>query len=139
LSNAAATFKFDKVTDLAGGTNFVWLSIITWALGHQSPRHTAVNILVIAWGIRLAGYLFMRILLIGEDKRFDKMRENPWEFAVFWIFQFFWVWIVMFPVMSLNDTKHVPDLNYSDYIGIALASGGLIIETIADHTKFTFK
>ena len=88
----AATCKFDKVTDLAGGSNFFVLSVLTWSLsGATSPRHVIINALAIAWSLRLAGFLFYRILHMENDHRFDKMRENWVEFGVFWIFQFLWV------------------------------------------------
>jgi steroid 5-alpha reductase family enzyme len=82
----------DKVTDLAGGSNFVALSIITWMSGgNLSSLHCAINALVLIWGIRLSGYLFYRIIKIDEDKRFDGTRENPLKFLGFWIFQMIWV------------------------------------------------
>jgi steroid 5-alpha reductase family enzyme len=60
----AAKYRFDKVTDLAGGTNFVILAILTWSLGGDSQIRTIVlNVLVIAWGLRLSGYLFVRMQL----------------------------------------------------------------------------
>ena len=60
----AASFKFDKVTDLAGGTNFILLAAVTWSLTEEgSFLKTAANVLVISWGVRLSGYLFYRILV----------------------------------------------------------------------------
>ena len=35
-----------------------------------------VTSLIVLWGLRLAGYLFIRILKIKKDARFDGMREN---------------------------------------------------------------
>ncbi len=94
----AAHFKFDKVTglhslypytdldeeqivcpdsvlattDLAGGTNFVVVAVMTLLLGGTYyTRQILVTVAVIAWGVRLSGYLLMRIIKIGKDDRFD--------------------------------------------------------------------
>lgn len=136
----AATCKFDKVTDLAGGSNFFVLSVLTWSLsGATTPRHLILNILAIAWSVRLAGFLFYRIMHMENDHRFDKMRENWLEFGVFWIFQFLWVWLVSLPVIYVNSQSSGPSLNYSDIVGLVLATIGLLIEAIADQTKYNFK
>jgi steroid 5-alpha reductase family enzyme len=138
----AATFKFDKVTDLAGGTNFLILAIVTWALAEGSVTKTAANVLVIAWGLRLSSYLFYRILVIGEDGRFDEMRGDPLKFLGFWIFQFLWVYIVSLPFIFLNGSSvshSEPELSSAAISGIILSSIGLIIETSADQIKFSFR
>ncbi|XP_071482774.1 uncharacterized protein [Diadema antillarum] len=73
----AATCKFDKVTDFAGGTNFVVLAVLTFFLARTyGVRQIVATVLVVLWGIRLSGYLLYRIIKIGEDKRFDERREN---------------------------------------------------------------
>ena len=74
-----------------------------------------MTIAVILWGLRLSGYLFYRILMIGEDKRFDGMRENCLKFLGFWVFQMMWVWIVSLPVTFVNGDDADPPLNASDY------------------------
>jgi hypothetical protein len=43
--------------------------------------------------LKLLGFLLIRVLKTGEDKRFDEMRDNFWKFLGFWIFQMIWVWI----------------------------------------------
>ena len=102
----AATLKFDKVTDLAGGPNFVVLDILTMLLApSSSPLQIAVNVLVIAWGTRLSLFLFYRIVMIGEDNRFDTMRDDPIKFLGFWIFQILWVYIISLPYRPIIAQK----------------------------------
>ena len=62
----ACTCKFDKVTDFAGGTNFVVLALTTMVLGDTYQwRQIAATSAVTLWGLRLSGYLLYRIIKIG--------------------------------------------------------------------------
>lgn len=141
----AAFFKFDKVTDLAGGTNFIILALVTFFLGaFKNPGvpqgQLAMTVLVVVWGIRLSGFLFYRIMMIAEDHRFDDMRDDPLKFLYFWIFQMMWVWIVSLPLTVMNSFRYSTDpMNYVDIIGIIVACVGLIIESVSDRSKFNFK
>ena len=77
----AYTLKFDKVTDLAGTTNFAVLALLTlWLGGEVSFPKMLASFMVVLWAIRLGLYLFYRILVWGEDKRFDEMRSRFWSF-----------------------------------------------------------
>ena len=123
----AASFKFDLLTDLAGGTNFVLIAILSFFLGAYtypttSAQQVSLTILVVVWGLRLSGFLFYRILLINEDHRFDGMREDPVKFLFFWIFQMAWCWIVSLSLIFVNShvTLTVP------------TSGGLVSLVGAD-------
>lgn len=99
----ACSCKFDKVTDFAGGTNFVVLALLTFVLAETYHwRQILVTVCVVLWGIRLSGYLLYRIIKIGEDDRFDDKRSNPIKFAGFWIFQAVWVFTVSLPVVFVN-------------------------------------
>lgn len=138
----AAACKFDKVTDFAGGTNFIVLALMTFLLGGTyGKRQIAMTALVLLWGIRLTGYLFYRILKIGEDKRFDERRNNLIRFAVFWILQAFWVFTVSLPVIYVNAPMlaNLAPLVATDFVGIAIFGIGLIIETVSDQQKFAFR
>lgn len=140
----AAVFRFDKVTDLAGGSNFILVALLVFFLGPVntssiSVRQWVVTMGVIAWGVRLSGFLFYRILVTEEDSRFDGIREELLKFAAFWLFQMIWVFATSLTVIYLNGTNDSAALTYADYIGWAFALLGLLIETVADAEKFSFR
>ena len=83
----AFSFKFDKLTDFAGGTNFALLAILTLTFSDNrgDARNIVVSLFMIAWALRLSGFLLFRILKTGKDDRFDDKRDKFWSFLGFWV------------------------------------------------------
>jgi len=101
----AAALRTDKVTDLSYSLSFVALSVFLLATaGRFDWLKAGVALLISAWGLRLGGYLFSRILLLKVDHRFDGRRDNPLRFARFWVLQAFTVWVVMLPAIRLSPS-----------------------------------
>jgi steroid 5-alpha reductase family enzyme len=136
----AASFKTDKVTDLSCGLTFI---ILAWYVYLSSGNYFASQLLLVlmitAWGLRLAIYLFIRILKTGKDRRFDGIRENFSKFAKFWTFQAFAVWAIMLPSIYLLNLSRDLGSNIISNFGILVWVVGLTIETVADRQKFVFK
>ena len=80
----AAALKIDKVTDLAGCTNFVVLAAGTLFLSFDliDNRRIVLTSLVCASRLELAAFLFYRVLKRGKDSRFDAVRERCLVFLV---------------------------------------------------------
>jgi len=136
----AAGCKFDKVTDLAYGSNFVVLAVVTLCANNAFyPRQIVVSIAVILYGIRLATFLFVRILIIGKDHRFDSTRDSPVKFFIWFIFQFMVVWLVSLPYILVNAVSTNIPLQVNDYVGWAIWFIGCLCEAIADHQKFLYR
>ncbi|ORY05850.1 DUF1295-domain-containing protein [Basidiobolus meristosporus CBS 931.73] len=136
----AYTFKFDKVTDFAGGTNFVTLALLTFFLSQvYHTRQIIALLLVSVWGCRLAGNQLYRIIKTNSDRRFDGIRENFFSFLGFWVAQMIWVWTVSLPVTFLNSyrlSEYDPAFgSATDIIGIVLWAIGFAIELVADLQK----
>lgn len=132
--------KIDKVTDFAGSTNFIIISILTLTLkGEWHLRQVILTSLVVIWGLRLGLFLLMRILQWGEDRRFDEMRSNIGKLAVFWIFQAVWVWTVSLPVTFVNASDSHPSIQAVDIIGWIMWAVGFSVEATADQQKLVFK
>ncbi|KAH3896917.1 uncharacterized protein LOC127864492 [Dreissena polymorpha] len=139
----ACSCKFDKVTDFAGGTNFVVLALLTFLMAQTwAARQIMVTTCIIVWGVRLSGYLLYRIIKIGEDKRFDDKRDSCLAFAGFWTFQAFWVFTVSLPVIIVNAGINAEVRDYwtaQDIVGLVLFILGLLCEAISDQSKFMFR
>jgi steroid 5-alpha reductase family enzyme len=67
------------------------------------------------------------------------MREEPLQFLKFWLFQGFSVWVIMLPSIYLLNTKNNQTLSLLMILGIFVWAKGLIIESVSDWQKFTFK
>jgi steroid 5-alpha reductase family enzyme len=94
-------------------------------------------LMIAAWGLRLAGFLFVRILKQKKDKRFDGIRENFWKFLSFWVLQGVSVWLILLPAMLFmyQGTR----VTFLTWLGFAVWLFGLHIEAIADMQKSNFK
>ncbi|KAL9638783.1 MAG: hypothetical protein Q9164_001337 [Protoblastenia rupestris] len=141
----AWTLKFDKLTDFAGGTNFVVLAIITLAFsGHHNARQIVASLFIMIWGARLSGFLLFRILKTGKDDRFDDKRDKFFPFLGFWIFQMLWVWTVSLPVTILNspNVTRFDQPNFGtgrDIAGVILFAIGFVMESVSDVQKYIFR
>ena len=104
------------------------------------PRQIIITDLVTIWGSRLGGYLLIRIIDIGKDSRFDKIRESPVKFLFFWIFQIIWVYIVSLPVIFINSPVALQrSTGAADVVGAVVFFVGFLCEAVADHQKSIFK
>lgn len=142
----AFSLKFDKLTDFAGGTNFIVLAILTLACSanRAEARNLVVSLFIIAWGARLSGFLLFRIVKTGKDDRFDDKRDKFWKFLGFWVFQMIWVWTVSLPITILNSPKVTrfaqPTFGTGcDIAGTVLWSIGFLMESVSDVQKYRFR
>ena len=136
----ASLLKTEKFYDLAGSSTFFLLAWLTlkWS-GTFYTRQVAQTSCVSVWAIRLGTYLFMRIMKDGQDRRFNKVRDKPLMFMVYWTIQAVWIWITLLPSMMLNSKKKDAPLGTRDYTGWALWAAGFFIEALADRQKSVFK
>merc|ERR1711991_115024 len=113
---AASATKSDKVTDFAYGTNFVGLAVITFALNQTfHVRNCLVMAFVVVWGLRLALYLFARVIKEGKDARFDDTRDKFFKFMLFWIAQFVTVWTISIPFILMQSRAATPSLGWQGW------------------------
>ena len=144
--SVAATCKFDLITDFAGSMNFVLLSVLTLVLGsNYGTRGIAITVFVVCTRLYLASFLLFRVYTRKKDARFDKVRDNCLKFLVFWVFQMFWVFLCMMPVVYLNSRGELGELlnlvpiGGWDYAGWITFAVGIIIQAVADYQKYQFR
>lgn len=145
----AYTFQIDKITDLAGSTNFILIALLSLLAGaadpatgayNFAPRAVSMTTLLCITRAELAAYLLYRVMKRGHDARFDEMRSKFLSFMVFWVFQALWAWNVTLPVIFVNgDAAAGIPLEGRDVAGIVLAVAGFLIETVSDLQKDAFR
>jgi steroid 5-alpha reductase family enzyme len=136
----ASALKTDKVTDLSYSMTFVVMALILLFTGAQyAVPQLLIALLITAWGLRLGGYLFLRIIRLKKDDRFDGIRENPLSFAGFWFLQAITIWLVLLPSTIVLSMQSALSVSVLTWVGAALWAIGFVIETVADAQKYRFR
>jgi steroid 5-alpha reductase family enzyme len=142
----AALLKTEHFYDLFGTGTFIMVAFLSRQHSQTTPRPTlrcdVVTGLVCTWGLRLGIFLVHRIHKAGRDKRFDKVRENPVMFYVYWTLQGVWVTITTMPISVLSlrpENWDAASLLPNDKLGIAIFAVGFLCETVADFQKSAFR
>jgi len=127
----AFIFKTDKLTDMSYSLTFIFLATYLFISKPSSLGMTLLFLMVLIWALRLGIFLFIRIHKQKKDDRFDSMRNSFFKFLRFWLLQGFAAWIIILPLILFQEKFYV--------IGLIIWLIGLIIESVADYQKYSFK
>lgn len=132
----AYKLQSDRLTDISYATTFFVLSMYGLSISNKSFFHIVLFLLIALWAIRLGGFLLYRVVRVGKDTRFDKMRSSFVKFGWFWVIQATTVWVLMIASLFAFLSTTEPSLLW--IAGLLVAVMGLAIESIADMQKFRF-
>jgi steroid 5-alpha reductase family enzyme len=99
------------------------------------------SIAVIIWATKLAAFLFYRALSVKEDARLESTLSTKSGVVFFWLVSFFWGVISSLPhSLGIGSSLDAGDNNIIGlYSGTIIYTVGLLMESIADYQKWTWK
>jgi len=126
----------------AAGVGLLGVAFAAAADGY-APRRLLIAALIGVWSFRLSRYLFVRVLGMAEDGRYETLKKQWGASAQARMFAFFEVqalWSVLFaaPVLLAARNSGTP-LGWTDWLGVAIwiiAVGG---ERAADQQLAAFR
>ncbi|KAG5179054.1 hypothetical protein JKP88DRAFT_264392 [Tribonema minus] len=133
--------KTERFYDLTGSSTFILLATTGFARNgagfdwHSNWRQLLATGMVVAWAARLGTYLFARVCRVGEDSRFNGVRDNAARALLFWTVQGVWTVVTPMAVLMLQAAPPVAERCWWDYAGGAAWLLGMAIEVAADAQK----
>jgi steroid 5-alpha reductase family enzyme len=124
--------------DLLGTSAFGVAAAVAAAPSFSLPRVRWSSMAVITWSVKLASFLFYRVIANGHDARLDDILANPKSATGFWIFSMFWGLLGSLP-HTLGCTSRLPGNSLFMKAGATMFGIGWITETLADYQKWAFK
>ena len=136
----SALAQTERYYDLVGGITYVTVTVVAVLLsGELDLRATLVAAMVLIWSLRLATFLYLRILSSGHDSRFDNIKNRPLRFLMAWTIQGLWVLLTAAAALAIITGGVREPLGAVGIVGIAVWSIGMLIEIVADRQKSNFK
>lgn len=135
-----------SIVDIVWGFGFVvatGIAFLAGPLDQLAGRPLLMLVLVSVWGLRLSGYLALRKLGTGEDRRYQARRKkNPDSFWITSLFTVFGIqavilWVVSVPPVVTQSSESA--LYWLDWVGVAVFAVGLAFETVGDVQLARFK
>ena len=137
--------RTEKFYDIIG--TVAYLSVLTTASyltiissnNDLQIRSIIAIALITVWALRLGLFLFIRVLKVGEDRRFREVKQNFSKFLVWWSVSALWVFLTTANALTMiiNNVSSSDDLYL--YLGLLLWLIGFSFEAIADEQKRRFR
>lgn len=136
-----------SIIDVLWGPGFALLAVVYALLSSDgySGRQLLVCALVLAWGLRLGGYILARNAGRGEDYRYQQMRQRAgtafwWRslVSVFWL-QGALLWVIAWPLLAAVHSGSPGHLAITDFAGSAAWLAGISFEAIGDFQLARFR
>ena len=132
--------RTERYYDLVGGISYITVIAVAVLLSTELDlRATLVAAMVMIWSLRLATFLFLRVLAAGSDSRFDEIKTRPLRFLMAWTLQGLWVLLTSAAALAVITGGVRQPLGVIGVIGIATWLIGIVIEVVADHQKSRFR
>lgn len=134
-----------NVVDIAWGIGFVAVAAVATVLGSGDLfRRTLLLALTAAWGLRLAGFLYVKTKGKGEDPRYRDLLKG--DFAAGTVIRKIFVvqaaatWFVSLPLqLSATLGPTPPEFAPVTVAGVILWATGVSFEIVGDHQLRAFK
>lgn len=141
----ALAVKKNDIVDVAWGLGFILIAALSLTLvpGYH-PRRLLVSLLVLVWGMRLAGYIYLRNRGKKEDFRYAKWRKDwgrNWvlrSYLQVFLLQGFFMLTIAYPVFIYRGGS-APGWNWLDLIGLLVWLTGFFFEAVGDAQLRRFK
>ena len=128
--------------DLTGGLTY--LSVMSYMayqhqliIGQWDLRSIVLTTLIAFWAVRLSSFLFTRVMRVGKDGRFDRLKTSFTRFMLTWILQGLWVFICTYPALIVLVSPAETEVFYL-ILGSSLWLLGWGYEVVADRQKTRF-
>ena len=128
--------------DLTGSATYL---AVIWAAVLMSPGMGLLSVggllaaLVTVWALRLGSFLFARVRRVGQDGRFDEIKQDWARFLVAWTLQGVWVFVTLIAALIVLANDPARPLDSFALVGGAIWLFGFAVEAIADAQKSRFK
>lgn len=128
--------------DLVGSSTYL---AVIWTAVVMSPGFEPLSVagllalLVTVWALRLGSFLFRRVRRVGQDGRFDEIKQDWARFLVAWTLQGVWVFVTLLAALIVLATDPDRSLDSFALVGGAIWLFGFAVEAVADAQKSRFK
>ena len=124
------------VIDVTWGLGFAVVAVVSLAVTGTSPVALLAVAMVVLWGLRLAGHIFLRSRGHGEDPRYEALlskasgSRNAYALQRVYLPQAVILWFVSWPVQAAVTGDDEPGA--LAWVGLAVWAVGLFFETVGD-------
>ena len=137
--------KTEKFYDITGTLAYIIIlytasALTSYSSGISLELRTKIIIgMVSFWAIRLGVFLFIRVLRVGEDRRFREAKKSFSKYLVWWTMSGLWVFLTTANALTLIINNKKLDNKFLFYFGVIIWITGIVFEIIADEQKRRFR
>jgi steroid 5-alpha reductase family enzyme len=136
-----------SVVDVAWGLGFVLVAVFSFNGSYNfgsTARRVLLLVMVMVWGLRLAGHIARRGAGHGEDPRYEKMlarvrpeRRTVYALGMIYLLQAVLIFVISLPVQAGSFADG--DVGPVAILGVAVWTIGLVFEAVGDWQLQRFK